>query len=554
MRPRSLARSIFLRLLIAVACVPVLNTAVWFNHNRQLEIMFEDQARLMGKLFSPICASALAGQDYEFLQQTLTESLTSANLLYGVITDRDGRVAAFGDRRLSISPGDDPIARRADQARVELVQEFSHRALRREVLDVAVPLAWADGRAGTLRLGLLLAPDRPREAQREKSVSYARGVSLKVRALPVRDPALLAAALRQLLAQNEVLYAIVSQGDHRIASVVQPAVAGKVAAPLPGGGGEDAAAAGQTVTRTYDEALGEMVADVVTPLFVRDGVRRGTVFLGLATSRFAAESHRMLVVVAILNVSLVLVLVILSVWSCHEVGAPMRRIAMALGSQAPVAGGSLPAKGGREIREVVSLVERIRVATVRYLTAATLRGLAGEGLLADLSLGEIIRNVAVAGRTGVIEVQGPVAFGSVELRRGRPLHATTGEVAGEEAVHEMLGWQVGTFRIVDSMPKGDVQTIHASWQTLVLEGLRGLEARQLSQEMFSGLSSKVLPLEQPSQITGFTLTDDEREVSLALSRPATILEIAAEAAMEPEHVREILYRFAIIGLVMPDDP
>ena len=71
--------------------------------------------------------------------------------------------------------------------------------------------------------------------------------------------------------------------------------------------------------------------------------------------------------------------------------------------------------------------------------------MAFQGSLKELPLPDIIQLVSVSGKTGVFVLNGPSQTGEIFLRDGEIVHATAGEIEGEEAVYELAIWQEGDF-------------------------------------------------------------------------------------------------------------
>jgi hypothetical protein len=63
---------------------------------------------------------------------------------------------------------------------------------------------------------------------------------------------------------------------------------------------------------------------------------------------------------------------------------------------------------------------------------------------------------------------------AVHFDSGQVVHASLGELQGEDAVYRLLTWTDGTFRLTSgsAIP---TQTIRRDWNQLLLEGMRKLD-------------------------------------------------------------------------------
>ncbi len=71
-----------------------------------------------------------------------------------------------------------------------------------------------------------------------------------------------------------------------------------------------------------------------------------------------------------------------------------------------------------------------------------------EGDLADLTLPTLLQALRTENATVLLRLQNGPDQGRLYFREGALVHATSGEVVGDEAVLELLGWPDGRFRIV----------------------------------------------------------------------------------------------------------
>lgn len=95
------------------------------------------------------------------------------------------------------------------------------------------------------------------------------------------------------------------------------------------------------------------------------------------------------------------------------------------------------------------------------------------GYLSTLRLADLLQMLCLNGWTGQIAVEqlSTGRKGSAFLNVGTLIHAFTDRREGEEACHEMLGWERCEFRFLEQHPPVP-QSIRAPWQHVVLEAAR----------------------------------------------------------------------------------
>lgn len=96
------------------------------------------------------------------------------------------------------------------------------------------------------------------------------------------------------------------------------------------------------------------------------------------------------------------------------------------------------------------------------------------GQLAQFQLHEIVQICCLGMRTGRMTVTKGHETGTLYFHEGRLLHAECGELRGEPAVSRIIGWRSGQFAFADGI-LADRETIHTSWDFLLLETMRQLD-------------------------------------------------------------------------------
>ena len=97
-----------------------------------------------------------------------------------------------------------------------------------------------------------------------------------------------------------------------------------------------------------------------------------------------------------------------------------------------------------------------------------------KGKLSEMGLSDIVQ-VACKGRNqACLIVRSLGQEGSLFFEKGQIVHAILDSQEGEEVIYELLTWEEGTFEIKQEVTAPKC-TIAASWQSLLLEGMRRLD-------------------------------------------------------------------------------
>ena len=109
--------------------------------------------------------------------------------------------------------------------------------------------------------------------------------------------------------------------------------------------------------------------------------------------------------------------------------------------------------------------------------------MAFQGSLKELPLPDIIQLVSVSGKTGKFTLSRDHERGYIYLKNGQMVHATVGELVGEEAIYALAIWNQGDFQFGPG-EEPDHQTITKSNTNLLMEAARRLdEWRVLSKKV-----------------------------------------------------------------------
>ena len=109
--------------------------------------------------------------------------------------------------------------------------------------------------------------------------------------------------------------------------------------------------------------------------------------------------------------------------------------------------------------------------------------MAFQGSLKELPLPDIIQLVSVSGKTGKFTLSRDADRGFIYLKNGQMVHASVGDLVGEEAIYALAIWNQGDFQF-NPGEEPERQTITKSNTNLLMEAARRLdEWRVLSKKV-----------------------------------------------------------------------
>lgn len=96
------------------------------------------------------------------------------------------------------------------------------------------------------------------------------------------------------------------------------------------------------------------------------------------------------------------------------------------------------------------------------------------GNLESLTLAEIIQSLTLGRKTARITVTSGSRFGHIWIEAGQAKHARTGQLFGEFAFYEMVGWKTGQF-LLEPDVRSETRSLDHDPMFLVMEGSRRID-------------------------------------------------------------------------------
>ena len=174
--------------------------------------------------------------------------------------------------------------------------------------------------------------------------------------------------------------------------------------------------------------------------------------------------------------------------------------------------------------------------------------MAFQGSLKELPLPDIIQLVSVSGKTGKFTLSRDADRGYIYLKGGQMVHATSGNLVGEEAIYALAIWNQGEFQFTTG-EEADRQTITKSNTNLLMEAARRLDEWRV-------LSKKIASIEQVPELQTresrheqITLNPQEWMIITRIDGQSSIAEIGKALNMAAFDVAKILYGMITSELV-----
>lgn len=139
----------------------------------------------------------------------------------------------------------------------------------------------------------------------------------------------------------------------------------------------------------------------------------------------------------------------------------------------------MTAYGSSEIQEVANergcfkyIEKPFEINELRQMILDTVSEKEGfEGRISDFQLSDLIQMNCLGRLTNAITVETSHKDGIIYFEDGNIIHAEVGNVDGENAFYEIIGWKGGQFAI-NKGAKTNKESILKGWQSLMLEGMR----------------------------------------------------------------------------------
>jgi hypothetical protein len=166
--------------------------------------------------------------------------------------------------------------------------------------------------------------------------------------------------------------------------------------------------------------------------------------------------------------------------------------------------------------------------------------MAFQGSLKELPLPDIIQLVSVSGKTGKFTLTRDADRGFIFLKNGQMVHATIGDLVGEEAIYSLAIWNHGEFQFSPG-EDSDRQTITKSNTNLLMEAARRLDEWRVLSKKIPSVEYVPELLARENRHEQVTLNPQEWMLITKINGHRSIIEIGRALNLSSFDVAKILY-------------
>jgi len=174
--------------------------------------------------------------------------------------------------------------------------------------------------------------------------------------------------------------------------------------------------------------------------------------------------------------------------------------------------------------------------------------MAFQGSLKELPLPDIIQLVSVSGKTGKFTLSRDHERGFIYLKNGQMVHATVGELIGEEAIYALAIWNAGEFQF-NPGEEPDRQTITKSNTNLLMEAARRLDEWRVLSKKIPSVDYVPELMIRENRHEQITLNPQEWMLVTRIDAHRSITEIGRSLNISSFDVAKILYGMITSELV-----
>ena len=171
-----------------------------------------------------------------------------------------------------------------------------------------------------------------------------------------------------------------------------------------------------------------------------------------------------------------------------------------------------------------------------------------QGSLKELPLPDIIQLVSVSGKTGKFSLTRDNERGFIFLKNGQMVHATIGDLVGEEAIYALAIWNHGDFQF-EPGAEADRQTITKSNTNLLMEAARRLDEWRVLSKKIPSVEYVPELLTRENRHEQITLNPQEWVILTRIDGRRSIVDIGRMLNISSFDVAKILYGMITSELV-----
>jgi hypothetical protein len=179
--------------------------------------------------------------------------------------------------------------------------------------------------------------------------------------------------------------------------------------------------------------------------------------------------------------------------------------------------------------------------------------MAFQGSLKELPLPDIIQLVSVSGKTGKFTLTRDNDRGFIFLKNGQMVHATVGDLSGEEAIYSLAIWNQGDF-LFNPGEEADRQTITKSNTNLLMEAARRLDEWRVLSKKIPSVDLVPEFVVQENREGQINLNTSEWLILSKIDGQRTVRSIAQASSLSVFDAAKMLYGLIATNLIRLREP
>ncbi len=191
------------------------------------------------------------------------------------------------------------------------------------------------------------------------------------------------------------------------------------------------------------------------------------------------------------------------------------------------------------------------------ITPSSQQGSILEGELATTPMPQLLQSLAMGQLTGKLQVIGENAVGDIFFEHGAPVHAATPAEYGDDAIRELVAWEVGSYSFKAEQTT-TMRSVQKQLPSIISEGMQLLDQKRLLKK--AGLTFESYLVRRHK-----TLSDTELKLMLSkgaqidwtlqkeiydyLSHKRTLTDLLRDKPMETSLWTGLIFNFLSCGLI-----
>ncbi len=175
------------------------------------------------------------------------------------------------------------------------------------------------------------------------------------------------------------------------------------------------------------------------------------------------------------------------------------------------------------------------------------------GLLEDYEVYFLVRALAAASRSAILDLERAGAKAHIHFVRGELVSARVGRLAGVAAVHHMLLWGEASLRLRFVSPPGE-RMIDGSVEDLLQTGVRFVEEFEKLAARVGGPQATFEKNEARFADASIKVPSEVRAFAETVVRGASLVDLVGVSPFKPFDTIKVCYRLCELGLITRRDP